>query len=1137
MCYANNLNEKVMRSSPILKRIIASLNPILLFSLTVHAQPATQASEVTFESVESGQFTVRFTKGDGEKRALFIKEASSGTVAPTDSVTYIPSSTFGTGTQIGTSGWFCVLNGTDSVVTITGLVAYTDYTVMATEYNGIEGEEKYLTSTGSNNPATQTTGELSPPDVPTTGLTASNVTSYSAQLSWVNGSGQKRIVLMKLTESTTETPSPTNYTYYTPYSKFGLGAEAGTGWFCVFNGTVSNTSVDSLLPDTTYRVAIIDYNGEYQKEVYKIEFTEENIINFTTPKLEPPGTQTQSISSNILRPNSLYFNINEGSGENRAVFITDGTDNAITIQDSVTYTASQNYGLGTEVNGWYCVSSSNYRGSKVEGLQPETVYRMVSFEFNGQDGKQRYNHTVTSNNMVSFTTGKAAPTTQVTGLSVTNVNDTASVTWTPGNGESTIVFVKQTSSETFTPDDFSNYYATTSCLTNIESDWECVYNGSGSSFELANLPYDATFRFLAFSYNNDDYAETHNNSITNGENQYNYTTPTYTDAFSEPNGYITVSMLATRTNIGLSGSCNSKTVWIKETSSTTDYPTLVDGTVYSGDTVFGQGDQVGTGWYCLYAGRKSYIRVTGLTPQTDYRVYVCNYVNETASNTKYNNTHADGVNAITDSTLNNVLYGASSVASGWDPASIPATGDDIYVLSGAQFVGDQTFNNVTLMGTPELHGAGLTINGEVDAGANQFYLYSGSALIHNTANVTATYEKNLETGTWNPFSTPFTESFTSNSTDLYMKAFDEKTAKDWQYVQSLAPGRGAIVWNSSNTIYMYGTLNVADKNTAITYTPGYSYSGFNLLGNPFMANLDWNHESWDKTGLSSTYWIFKPTEGNYASYNGLVGTLGANQYIPATASFWIKTTVARTLKLPREARSVNEPGFKSGQAEEIPLVRLKANGNNYVDEAIVAFEPDAQMGMDDFDAEKFEGSLHAPQLYTVIGEDRLSLNYLPQHMLASAQAIPVYFTCTKAGEYQLDVSAEAFSTSVKVTLMDQKEGVSYELAGAVNFSFTYDTNDEPNRFLLAFENSQAVDIPRAGEPQTILYAYGRSVYVVNPGNNKGRLHIYNLAGQKIKQVDNIPGGLSQFNLSLKGLYIAVFEADTHWVKQKIVLMD
>jgi len=67
--------------------------------------PTTQASNITASSIQTTQATISWTNGNGSARAVFIKQVNTGTVSPTDNTTYTANTVFGSGTQIGSSGW------------------------------------------------------------------------------------------------------------------------------------------------------------------------------------------------------------------------------------------------------------------------------------------------------------------------------------------------------------------------------------------------------------------------------------------------------------------------------------------------------------------------------------------------------------------------------------------------------------------------------------------------------------------------------------------------------------------------------------------------------------------------------------------------------------------------------------------------------------------------------------------------------------------------------------------------------------------------------------------------------------------------------------------------------------------------
>ncbi len=111
-----------------------------------------QASSVNavFKNLTSAKCS--WVRGNGDNCIVFAKENGTGTAVPENNITYNGTKVFGTGTQIGTTGWYCVYNGDKDTATISGLKAATEYTFQVIEYSGIAGAEVYYTTAGVNNP-------------------------------------------------------------------------------------------------------------------------------------------------------------------------------------------------------------------------------------------------------------------------------------------------------------------------------------------------------------------------------------------------------------------------------------------------------------------------------------------------------------------------------------------------------------------------------------------------------------------------------------------------------------------------------------------------------------------------------------------------------------------------------------------------------------------------------------------------------------------------------------------------------------------------------------------------------------------------------------------------------------------------
>lgn len=110
---------------------------------------------LTVSKFEGSYAEVKWNRGSLAKCIVFIKEGT-GNFAPTNNTTYTASSIFGIGTSTG-DGWYCVYSGIGDYVKITGLKGFTNYSVQVFEYDGLEGQENYLTTDLTDNMKSFTT--------------------------------------------------------------------------------------------------------------------------------------------------------------------------------------------------------------------------------------------------------------------------------------------------------------------------------------------------------------------------------------------------------------------------------------------------------------------------------------------------------------------------------------------------------------------------------------------------------------------------------------------------------------------------------------------------------------------------------------------------------------------------------------------------------------------------------------------------------------------------------------------------------------------------------------------------------------------------------------------------------------------
>jgi len=134
--YADPIGFSLIRANHT-SECISSVGTSIIFNCECSSEIASltsgpvRASGITFPDVPGSSLTINWTSGNGEKRVVFVKEGTGSITNPSNSTTYTASSTwYSKGSQLGSSGYYCVYNGTASTVSLTDLKDETLYTVL-----------------------------------------------------------------------------------------------------------------------------------------------------------------------------------------------------------------------------------------------------------------------------------------------------------------------------------------------------------------------------------------------------------------------------------------------------------------------------------------------------------------------------------------------------------------------------------------------------------------------------------------------------------------------------------------------------------------------------------------------------------------------------------------------------------------------------------------------------------------------------------------------------------------------------------------------------------------------------------------------------------------------------------------------
>jgi Leucine-rich repeat (LRR) protein len=486
-----------------------------------------------------------------------------------------------------------------------------------------------------------------------------------------------------------------------------------------------------------------------------------------------------------------------------------------------------------------------------------------------------------------------------------------------------------------------------------------------------------------------------------------------------------------------------------------------------------------------------------------------------------------------------------NTAGNWSPAVVPTVVDnaDIPPVANKPVVNENPVapalcNNLIIESGARLSiasGKALTVNGTLanTAGNAGLVINPGGSLIENSG-AAATVKSSIPANEWHLISSPVSGATSNMFYGKYLQTHTEPTNAYTDILVNtmpLARMKGYALWGDADgfTANYTGSLNTGTQNaTWLTRSvPGMS-GGWNLVGNPYPSSIDWDaSESWTKMFAdNATYRHVSNDEfTGWAAYINGAGVNGGTRYISPGQGFFIAVSEGFSSGLLQMNNSVrvHNPTTFFKSADVIPnMVRLELSGNNYKDEAVVRFLPEASPEFDgSCDAHKlFSDVPEAPQIYT-LGSSEFSINSLPETSI-----VPVGVRIGTSGTYS--IAATEINDLQNISLEDTKTGIFTDLAKS-GYIFNFVAGENEQRFNLHFN---ALSVTENEPSAASIYSYQQTVYVNLNCNVKGDIFICNITGQMIASKLSAVG-MNTFMISNTGNYIVKVISKENTVIRKI----
>lgn len=178
---------------------------------------------------------------------------------------------------------------------------------------------------------------------------------------------------------------------------------------------------------------------------------------------------------------------------------------------------------------------------------------------------------------------------------------------------------------------------------------------------------------------------------------------------------------------------------------------------------------------------------------------------------------------------------------------------------------------------------------------------------------------------------------------------------------NLTPGRGLFVYFFGDvpedsryneplpdTLLITGAENDGNGiefTFPVTYTAS-ADTGWNLIGNPFAATIDWDDGNWTKTNMDNVIYVWDPSTNDYLDWNGISGSLGSGEIKPFQA-FWVKANGNGTPSLRVNKNSKTTGGTFYGKSQREPAaIGMKLTADDLEKEMHITLSPDGSNGKD-----------------------------------------------------------------------------------------------------------------------------------------------------------------------------------------------
>ena len=310
--------------------------------------------------------------------------------------------------------------------------------------------------------------------------------------------------------------------------------------------------------------------------------------------------------------------------------------------------------------------------------------------------------------------------------------------------------------------------------------------------------------------------------------------------------------------------------------------------------------------------------------------------------------------------------------------------------------------------------------------------------------LTASYNNSATPGTTTPFPTVFGYDQSRVTLTNAYAPFDRGYVVPAAASTVLATGQGyAVNLAGTELVDFNGTLNNGTLPLALSRLAGNTDAGWQLLGNPYPAPLDYSLVApADRANFDGAIYVYSSTGQYVGNYRAYINGIGGNPVLPVAQGFFARVSIGQTSGslIFRNSQRLTAPdatAFQRTAADPRPLVQLELRGSTGPADALYAY---AQTGAtpafdSQFDAAKLANPTGLNLSSTVTSGEILSIDGRPA--FTATTVLPLAVGVPAAGSYTLTAAVLAnLPTGLDAYLRDAQTGQTVNLRTQPAYSFT-----------------------------------------------------------------------------------------------------